>query len=288
MTGNAKQKRRPPSAIRLLVIVSFLFASCATISPDERRFNADELAYKSGLMKELVRADPFVLTAYFRIPQPGAPLNIYIEGDGYAFVTPTRVSGDPTPRDPVALKLAAKDSSANVVYLARPCQFTPENKNPACEVFYWTNGRFSEEVVVSTDRAVSEFVERAKTKQVNLVGYSGGAAVAVLVAARRQDVSSIRTVGGNLAPEIVNEAHGVSPLDGSLDPLEAAPKIASIPQLHFVGGDDDVVPFAAAEAFAKTQNSPCFHFKTLPNASHSTGWEKEWPQLLRIPVSCAE
>ncbi len=263
---------------------------CLTVpSASERLSTAFRIASGAGFEKEIVRTDTFLLTAYKRLTEPGKPLHIYIEGDGYAWVTRNRVSGDPTPREPMMLSLAAEDPAPNVVYLARPCQYTPSAQNPKCNEFYWTDGRFSEEVVRSMDQAVSYFVEKAKAPGVDLIGYSGGAAVAVLVAARRTDISSLRTIAGNLDPGLVNRYHEVSPLEGSLDPMEVAPQIASLPQLHFVGGDDETVPFEVVGSFLKQMGDErCFRIKTVPDASHKNGWVESWPQLLREPVVCNE
>jgi hypothetical protein len=245
------------------------------------------MAVKAGFEHELVRTDPFLLTAYYRLAAPGQPVHVYIEGDGYAFVTRHRASGDPTPRNPVGLKLAARDDSPNVVYLARPCQYTPSGADPSCKVFFWTQGRFAGEVVQSMNEAVSHFADRAQSDAVDLTGYSGGAAVALLLAERRSDIASLRTVAGNLDPETVNAYHGVPSLDGSLDPLEAAGAVAAVPQIHFLGIEDDIIPFAAAESFSKAMGpSPCFRLHSVHGASHSEGWEEKWPELLKMPVRC--
>jgi dienelactone hydrolase len=278
------------NVVSIAILALFFFSGCLSVpSSSERLTTADTVASKAGFTKELVKTDTYILTSFSRISQKGAPVTVYIEGDGYAWVTSSRPSGDPTPRDPLTLKLAVQDPAANVVYLARPCQFTPAEKNPVCEEFYWTAGRFSEEVIKSMDQAVSYFVQRTQASGVDLIGYSGGAAVAILVAARRQDIKSFRTVAGNLDPELVNRTHGVSFLEGSLDPLEAAPKTASTPQLHFIGGDDEVIPFGVLESFSsKLGGSSCFHFKTIPEATHNKGWVESWNELVRLPVSCSE
>lgn len=276
-------------ALFIFVLIGSLLSSCATISPDFRRSQADQIAYKSGFEKTIVKTDPFFLTTYTRLTAPGKPLRVYIEGDGYAFVTYSRVSGDPTPSNPVALKLAVQDNSLNVVYLARPCQFTPADLDPKCEEFYWTGGRFSEEVIRSMNMAVSNFAAQVQADGIELVGYSGGGAVSVLIAARRNDVENLRTVAGNLDPELVNRYHRVSPLSGSLDPLEVASRIASIPQLHLIGEKDSVVPFAVVESFSKRAgNSSCFHYQTVPGVSHGKGWIEDWPRLLSLPISCRD
>lgn len=272
----------------LIALCCLVNVSCTTLSY-ERSSQADAIASEAGLTRIIVRTDPFALTAYYHLSALGKPINIYIEGDGYAWVTPSRPSGDPTPQNPVGLRLATQDRGANVVYLARPCQFTPEDENPACETFYWTDGRFSDEVVNSMDQAISYFAKKAGTSDIHLIGYSGGAAVAILITARRNDIRSLRTVAGNLDPETVNRHHGASALEGSLDPAVVASKTASIPQLHFVGGRDKVIPLETAEVFSqKMGESKCFQTKTIPSATHTDGWVENWSRMLGLPILCEE
>ena len=47
--------------------------------------------------------------------------------------------------------------------------------------------------------------------KLELIGYSGGAAVAVLLAARRNDVKIIRTVARDLNHELMSEYHHTTP-----------------------------------------------------------------------------
>lgn len=274
----------------LLLAVSFFLSGCLTVpSASERLSTADAIAQRAGLQRSKVRTAPFLLTAYSRIREPGKELHIYIEGDGYAWVTRSRVSGDPTPRSPVALELAAEDPAPNVAYLARPCQYTSREMNSACGEAYWTGRRFSEEVIGSMDQAVDKFVKDAQSPGIDLIGYSGGGAVAVLIAARRQDVKSLRTVAGNLDPNGLNEYHEVSPLDeDSPDPMEAAQKLSSIPQYHFTGTDDSVVPAFIAENFLKRSGkSACIHVVPVEGADHAKGWTEAWPRLLALPLDCS-
>ena len=248
------------------------------------------MAQEAGFHRARVRTRPFLITAYSRIQEPGKDLHIYIEGDGYAWVTRNRVSGDPTPRRPVAFELAAEDPAPNVVYLARPCQYTPMEMNPVCEEAYWTGMRFSEEVINSLDQAVGKFVKDAQSPGIHLIGYSGGGAVALLIAARRQDVKSLRTVAGNLDPNGLNKYHEVDPMDErSLDPMKIAGKLAAIPQYHFVGAEDDVVPEIMAERFAeRSASDTCVHIRKVNNADHVNGWTEAWPRLLALPLDCSE
>ncbi len=273
----------------ILLICAFL-AGCATTSQvAERREQAERLIKVGGFDQAvIVDAAPFKLTAFTRLTQPGQPIHVYIEGDGYAWVTRTRISPDPTPRKPIALELAAKDSAPNVVYLARPCQYTPRELNPACHEPYWTGMRFAEEVIRSMNLAVDQFVAEAKSSEVHLIGYSGGGSVAVLIAARRQDVKSLRTVAGNLDPTGLNAYHDVSQLDKrSLDPLAVAVQLRAIPQYHFLGMEDKVVPALVTENFvAKTAPNPCVNAVKVKGVDHKNGWVEAWPTLLAMPLDC--
>ena len=110
------------------VLVLTLLAACGSVS--ERVEYADNLASEAGFQKSIIDADKFKLLAYHHFTQPGVSASIYLEGDGYAFKGRNRVSSNPTPMNPVGLKLALLDGSKNVIYLARPCQYIPISENP--------------------------------------------------------------------------------------------------------------------------------------------------------------
>jgi pimeloyl-ACP methyl ester carboxylesterase len=139
------------------------------------------------------------------------------------------------------------------------------------------------------DQAVGRFARDAQSTGIDLIGYSGGGAVAALIAARRQDVKSLRTVAGNLDPNGLNEYHEVSPLDErSLDPMAIAAKLAAIPQYHFTGTEDPVVPALIAENFSKRSGkSACIHILPVRGADHVNGWAEAWSRLLALPLSCS-
>lgn len=279
------------SILAVLLSFSILFSGCLSVpSGSQRLSTADTLAEGAHFKRVWFRSKPFCLTVYEKLQSPGQPLHVYIEGDGYAWVTRNRISGDPTPRRPLALELATEDPAANVVYIARPCQFTPPSMDYACSETYWTDQRFSEEVVNSMDQAVAWFKNKAQSPSVDLIGYSGGGAIAALIAARRQDVKSLRTVAGNLDPNGLNEYHGVSPLaEGSPDPMEEAGKLAVMPQYHFIGTEDEVVPALISENFEKkSAPSACVHVMPVEGADHVKGWTENWPRLLALPLDCSE
>lgn len=259
-----------------------LLAGCGT----DPRQQADLLAGRAALTRETVDTDSFVLTAYRRLTRPDAPLTVYIEGDGQAWISRTEPSADPTPRHPVGLELAAADPGPNVVYLARPCQYTPMADNPRCAVDYWTGKRFAPEVIASLDQAIDHYARLVPGHGIALVGYSGGGALAVLIAARRHDVSSLRTVAGNLDHEAVNRLHEVSPMPDSANPIDVARQVAGIAQWHFSGGADRVVPPSIAERFAAAAGGHCLRLTVVPGMTHGGDWAAQWPALLALTPDC--
>ncbi|MBF0253829.1 MAG: alpha/beta hydrolase [Candidatus Omnitrophica bacterium] len=246
-----------------------------------RQNTAQDLADRGRLTRTVLPAGEFHLTAFSRTSDPARPLRIYIEGDGYAWVSRSRPSNDPTPIDPVALRLAAADPYPNVVYLARPCQYGSLTADDACNPFYWTEGRFSEEVIRSANEAVGGLAAEGGFQKIELIGYSGGAAIAVLVAARRHDVAAIRTVAGDLDNGRLIRIHSLSPMEASLEPLDAAAGLGNIPQIHFVGESDKVVPLEVARSFVdKLPPGSSARIVTVPGASHGKGWAERWKNLL--------
>lgn len=269
----------------MALAVSIVLAGCSSYQAD-RLSTATHIAEPAGLTLSWVKGGDFTLAAFTRLTDPARSIVIYIEGDGLAWLTRTRLSTDPTPRSPMGLKLAALDGGPNVVYLARPCQYTGVGINPRCGPALWSDARFSGEVIEAMNRAIDAVVP-SDHGGLELVGYSGGAAVAVLMAARRQDVVSIRTVAGNLDSVAVNELHGVSPMPASLNPADVAPALAALPQVHYVGEDDTVVPPVIAQGYAaKAGDRRCIVIHVVPGITHSEGWTRIWPKTMDDPPRC--
>jgi hypothetical protein len=278
---------RLTSALPGVLLTSLLCGAVTGCTMFDRNAHADALAAPASLKRELIDTGSFVLTAYSRISRPDAPLDLYIEGDGLAWISRSEPSLDPTPREATGLALAAADPAPNVVYLARPCQFTPMATNPHCGVPYWTGKRFAPEVVESMNEAVSQFAARLPGQRINLVGYSGGGALVVLIAAGRSDVASIRTVAGNLDDEFVNRLHGVSPMPQSENAIDFASRVAAIPQIHFNSAEDTVVPPTVAQRFVDAAGAQCAQVRTVAELTHDGDWGRQWPVLLAVKPVCA-
>lgn len=274
---------RRGAALLLVVGATLVLGACAQF---DRTAHADALAAPAGLEREQIKTADFVLTAYARVTRPDRPIDVYIEGDGLAWVTRAQPSLDPTPRAAIGLALAAADPADNVVYLARPCQYTPMDQNPRCGIPYWTGKRFAPDVVASMDEALSRVAARAPHQRINLIGYSGGAAIAILVAARRDDVASIRTVAGNLDVEYINRIHNVSPMPDSLNPIDFASRVAGIAQIHYSSDQDRVVTPEVARRFVDAAGARCAQASVVSGLAHDGDWASRWPELLRRAPAC--
>jgi len=269
----------------ILILITLPTFGCSTIPVFmDRSSIADDIAGQAGLNKEYIKAGAFTLMTYQRFNKVSDKIHIYIEGDGRAWESKHELSQDPTPSNPVALRLAAVDPADNIAYMARPGQY-PLSGIPECDSKYWSDRRFASEVVESINKAIDIVKEKSGAKYVELVGYSGGGAIAVLVAAKRRDVMALRTVAGNLDTGAWCAYHHVSPLDGSLNPIDVAREVAHIPQRHFVGSTDKVVPFVIAESFVKMEGDKNDErISMVDGVSHNNGWDKRWRDLLLMQL----
>lgn len=218
----------------------------------------------SNYVYEEISTRQFELASWQKIEKPGAPLTVYIEGDGYAFNSEGRASSNPTPRTTTMREMAFRDKDANVAYLARPCQYVTDEK---CRKKYWTTGRFAPEVITAEAEAVRSLQKKSGSKEVILIGYSGGAMVAGLIAVQNPDikVKKLITIAGLLEHHRWAQYHQVPPLKDSLDLRDYRSAFEKIPQVHFAGEKDKIIPAGLSPAKE--------NLIIAKGASHSRGWE---------------
>ncbi len=285
-TGGVKYSARmtPVKKLGLILCAMIALDGCGAGSSLESRHETARGIARPAMMDErVVAAGIFNLTLWVRLNKPDAPAHVYIEGDGLAWLSKHLKSMNPTPPDPMTLRLAALDSADNVIYMARPCQYTGWHKPDACPDLYWTNGRTAPEVIHAYQQALDNM--KARATGFHLIGYSGGAAVAALVAAGRNDVLSLRTVAGNLDYATFSHLHKISPLDASLDPIRIAASIAHIPQFHFIGEQDKVVPAAIFDSWKRASGiTACVQSAIVADSTHEKGWIEKWQDLLFSPL----
>jgi len=200
------------------------------------------------------------------------PVYIYIEGDGRAWRKRNDISSDPTPRNPVALKLAVQHSQSyphdTLIYMARPCQYFLTS----CAADDWTFGRYSAKQIHTMQMGLKEF-KWARSRPLIFIGYSGGAQMALFLAQNLSESMStpqtaVFSVAGVLNHQKWTQFHEVTPLYDSLAP----PQYQGV-QHHFCGEDD-----TNAACWLARQSS--LYVTEVKEADHSAGWIEKWPTLL--------
>ena len=239
--------------IKILITLLFL-TGCTTIR------TPTDFVYKE------VKTRDFTLASWQKVTNPVAPYKIYIEGDGYAFNVRGKATQDPTPHSTLVRELAFGDKSPNVIYLARPCQYV---KSLICSKRHWTTARFAPEIVNAEYEAIKNIAEH---NSVILIGFSGGAQIAGLVATAKPglNVKKIITIAGNLDHLAWTQYHNLPPLNESMNLESYLKQFAQLPQIHYVGSNDKVMPPVLIREFVDNDDL----IVEVDGASHNEGWEK--------------
>lgn len=218
-----------------------------------------------------IQTSTFKIAVWKKITDPSMPYKIYIEGDGSAFTPSGRVSSDPTPNGTLVRKLAFGDPHLNVIYMARACQYVQDR---ACKPVYWSTARFSPETIQAAYETIQKI---AADKPLTLVGFSGGAQIAGLIAVKYPDldIRKLVTVAGNLDVRAWTDHHKLPPLDLSDDLRNYAAAYARFPQVHYIGLKDDNIVASISENFVANPQT----LKKIKSASHARGWESAFQQI---------
>ena len=235
------------------LIVFFLLTACSPL-----KVPAD-FSYKE------ITTNNFTLASWQKITKPQALYKIYIEGDGYSFNRYGLPTNNPTPHGTLVRELAFGDQNANVIYLARPCQFIQKG---ICSQRHWTTARFAPEIINAEYEAIKQI---AKNNPVILIGYSGGAQVVGLIAVNKPDlqIKKVITIAGNLDHLKWTQYLGLPPLNESMNLEAYQDSFKKLHQHHFVGSDDKVVPAFLVKDFVKNNNLITY----VNGANHNQHWE---------------
>lgn len=268
----------------LTAALALLLAACSSLDTVPARNKAARLSAEAGWTYGFSSAGSFAVATALSPVRGGGVLTVYLEGDGLAYVGTRTVSADPTPSNPLALRLALAQpgtSGAMTAYVARPCQYSQsQGLGRNCQPAYWTSHRYAPEVVASVSGAIDDLKRRSGAQRLVLVGYSGGAVIGALLAAQRQDVAGLITVAGNLDPTYWVSRDRLAPLSGSLDPLSFAGVLKTVPQFHYAGAADQVVtPDVVASYVRKLGPGAPVTMVEMPGFNHDCCWLEQWPGL---------
>jgi pimeloyl-ACP methyl ester carboxylesterase len=126
--------------------------------------------------------------------------------------------------------------------------------------------------------ALRRTMDTEANRTLTLIGYSGGGVLAMLIAARVDQVRRVVTIAANLDTDAWTDHHGYSRLKGSINPAGQPPLHAGIQQIHLAGGHDDRAPAELTRKVAARQ--PHVRFVVVPDFDHTCCWEDAWPTFL--------
>ncbi|NQZ13192.1 MAG: hypothetical protein HRT94_00010 [Alphaproteobacteria bacterium] len=281
--------------IKKTILFAFLaaIAACSQINYEVSKHTATRMARPAFMVERYIPTEHFKLYVWERMHKRNAPASIYIgdDIDGWAYkdlVASNALFESTSPANPVALHLSTRDKSDNVAYLSRPCEFLVGKELEQCPEKYRTGERYSADVIDSYHNALDEMKARYDLSSFNLIGHGGGGQIAAYIATERTDVVSLRTVAGNLNHEFIATERQSKPIQGSLNAVNIASRLAHIPQHHFVGGADDIVTPGVYHSFRQAMGpSSCVHYSLVQDAGHNRGWVEKWPDLLAIEPKCS-
>ena len=204
-------------------------------------------------------------------------LRIYIDGDAL----------DDNNRKPVIpypiTEIAQNDPYPFSLVLGRPCYYTSDDICSKKEI--WQDGRFLPEIIAQMSIVVERWIKRYHPSEIEFVGYDGGAAMALLLAARVKNTpASVVTFGGIFDTDRQAALKGKDLHPGSLNPANEPYKLVDIPQIHYVGGQDTVATKRLAEEFIAGIESPkSIQLRVVPQATH-TNWKNYILKLINQPA----
>ena len=266
---------------KILLFFLIFIVNCSQPTLDQRNNLIEELNLNK-FRKNTYTTNYFNIFALEKIKNDNK-LTIYIEGDGVSWVDRFTPSSNPTPTDPLAFKMALIDEGENVIYLARPCQYVWSNN---CSKDIWTIAQYSSVVLDSYKEIINHL---SKThKEIHLVGYSGGAGITMYLSSlENQSIKSIRTIAGNINHNELSKILNISSLTKSVNFYSIEKKVKNIPQIHYYGLKDKIIPNELQILYAERNlKNECIKIQPVNDASHNEGWLNFWLDNNSINPSC--
>lgn len=233
--------------MRYLLLLTLLLSGCAWIRPTP-----------SGFVDKQIETEYLTFSVWEKEGiESGKPLRIYLEGDG-----------NPNPSDRIALYYAEQDQTQNVIYVGRPCQWT-QDKLCKTKPEIYKEQRFHPEIIREIEEVILYLSNKYKAPSVELVGYDGGATIALNLASQ-MNVSKVITIAGILDTDTYTRQNDLTEMPDAQNPADKLIILANIPQIHYVGGQDEITPRRVAERFvAKMKHPKSAIVKSVPGIGHS-------------------
>ncbi len=260
--------------IRAFFCLGIALSLCSCTTLQSRINTADEIVKTAALETATLGTHPFPLfTARNSAPNNTNHMSVVIEGDGYSWVNRHILSDNPTPKDPIGLRLTASlDTPA--IYLARPCQYVTL---AACTPALWSYDRFSIHVIRSYMDALDKLSYEHNIETFTLVGFSGGAYIATALAARRDDIVQVSTIAGVLDPADWTSFHDISPLKLHDAPDALLNASTQTRFHHLCSYNDEIAPCTLTQRFVERARALGLDNHSVTEFSgerHGSLWQK--------------
>lgn len=267
----------------------FILGACG-LQTDMKQQTANHIAHPAFMAERSIAGD-FDIKAWERMHQRNDVATIYIGGDKDGAVraeTHKLWGADATRTNPVGLHLASRDNATNLAYLSRPCQNIKFPEKNGCDPKYWQEDRYAPEIMEAYNTALNDISARYDITNFHLVGYDGGANIAAVMAATRNDVLTLRTVAGDLNPKFVDNTISAPVAANAVLATNYGHALSKVPQHHFVGAADEIITPGTYHSYRQAIGlSDCIRYSLIQDADHTNGWVEKWPQLRSVEPQCA-
>lgn len=259
--------------IPLIALFILFFLSACSITPS--RALSRQADAMSAQRVDLQQPLPQVLLLKGMQQEKRYPLvHVYLGGDGLPWINSgSLISSDPSIVDDLVLELLADDLQPSI-FMGRPCYYQNVLKHP-CSARLWTSDRYGADVVQQMSLQLQRLALKYQIDSFILIGYSGGASLAMLIAQHVDSVRAVVGIAGNVDTDAWVQYHNYSPLLGSLNPAEI--RLRPIPYWLLVGTEDSNVP---PITYAKLQGNSAVDIIVIDGFDHRCCWRKLWPQKL--------
>lgn len=217
-----------------ILLAGLLVSGCAWMTPNPSGFVSKKIETEHLLTFSVWEKEGI---------EKGKPLRIYLEGDG-----------NPNPSDKIALYYAEHDPSQNVIYMGRPCQWS---KDKICKTKpeIYKEYRFHPEIIREVEEVVLYLKNKYKAPKIELIGYDGGATVALNLASQ-MSIDRVITIAGILDTNAYTYYNDLPEMKDAQNPADKLAALSDVPQIHYVGKEDEITPKRIAERFVGKMKNP--------------------------------
>ena len=233
--------------MRYCFLLALLLSGCAWITPNPK-----------GFIDKKIETEYLTFSVWEKEGiELGKPLRVYLDGDG-----------NPNPSEKIGLYYAQQDPTNNVIYMGRPCQWSKDKICKSKPEIY-KGQRFHPEIIREIEEVVLYLKNKYKAPEIELIGYDGGATVALNLATQ-MNVKRVITIAGILDTNAYTRYNELPEMPDAQNPADKLSVLADVEQIHYVGGNDEITPRRAAERFvAKMQNPKSATVRSVKGIGHN-------------------